>query len=319
MRKQVGVDERSEEIPSDDWDRFINVWRNRVDAIVWSCQQYLGGNEECLLSARLYTHFLQFLIGLHSPADLNLVNQAIGGQAVNEQREQSANSADKVEFVLETEIAGDRQLYEARKGETHHVRLQDWDDQRPPMGLILERVRNALEKCHVSGNEAQNACDNFESDKHQDVEQDHVDVDLLRGVEEINLVRVLASFLAVLVVLEQILRVEGILPVAKTEGRPVDWAGHVNDPIQQIDWIRRRLVRSKRPTPLQVPDFVHDVGLVHEEPRLAAVVHSMVLVVPQIVQEDDERHHELGGYSHRSVFQSTRHRLCCPSESLRLV
>lgn len=90
------------------------------------------------------------------------------------------------------------------------------------MGLILERVRNALEKCHVSGNEAQNACDNFESDKHQDVEQDHVDVDLLRGVEEINLVRVLASFLAVLVVLEQILRVEGILPVAKTEGRPVD-------------------------------------------------------------------------------------------------
>lgn len=77
------------------------------------------------MSARLYTHFLQFLIGLHSPADLNLVNQAIGGQAVNEQREQSANSADKVEFVFETEIAGDRQLYEARKGETHHVRLQD--------------------------------------------------------------------------------------------------------------------------------------------------------------------------------------------------
>lgn len=311
--QEGGVHEGAEEVARDDGGRLVQVGVDQHVVVLGPGEQDLRADGQVVLRGCEEEGGVEFSVeGPHS-AELVVVDEAVGGQAINNKQKECADCEDEVDLVLEEEVAEDCQLQETGERERSHVGFDDGDQEGPPVGLAVHFVEDGGERLEPACSQPEHRTCQFQAREDEEVEQEHVHVDLLGRVEEVDLRRAVFHFpLRQVPAAEQVPVEALVLALRDVETGPVEEVLRVDDAVQERDLpLQLGLVG---PVFSEVPELVHEVGPIHEEVGLAGVVGAVVPVEPKVVQEDDQGQHELGSDSHRCVFECTADCLGCLSQ-----
>ena len=102
--QEGGVHEGAEEVARDDGGRLVQIGVDQHVVVLGPGEQNLGGDGQVVLLGSEEEGGVEFPVeGPHS-AELVVVDEAVGGQAINNKQKECADCEDEVDLVLEDEV-----------------------------------------------------------------------------------------------------------------------------------------------------------------------------------------------------------------------